>query len=190
MEAMRKQLKMVAENVTGAILKSVGAHNEEIKWVIDRDNTILRMNSYPSCPEPDRAIGTGPHKDTSILTFLHQVRKEAETQSNVPTQDRTKGLQIFKEGIGWVIVNPDPDEIVVNVGDVLEILSNGRFKSVVHRVTVSASHRYSLAHFIVPSPDTLLYPIDSPPRFHAITFREFKNLKLQDPLNIVSSISI
>ena len=182
---------MVAEKVASEILKLLGAHDAENIWMVESDNMTIRMNSFPICPEPDRAMGQGPHKDTSMITLIHELWKEDKTQSNVPTKDKTKGLQIFKEGIGWVPVNPDPDMIVVNVGDILEILSNGRFKSLLHRVTVSGlSHRYSLGLFTRPSLDTLLCPIESPPRFRAVTLRELNVVKAKDPLNVASSLSI
>ncbi|XP_028802353.1 gibberellin 3-beta-dioxygenase 1-like [Neltuma alba] len=190
MEEIQKQLKIVAEKVTGVILEILGVRDEEKKW-IKGDNVAFRMNSYPSCPEPDRALGLAEHKDTSIITFLHQTQVKNRTRSEIQTQDQTRGLQIFKDGIGWVPVHPDPDVFVVQVGDILEILSNGRFGSVLHRVTVSGSaHRYSYAYFHRPSSEALLSPFVSPPRFRALTLKELDALKVKGRANAMPSISI
>ncbi|XP_028802354.1 gibberellin 3-beta-dioxygenase 1-like [Neltuma alba] len=190
MEEIQKQLKRVTEKVTGVILELLEVRDEEKKWV-KSDNVTLQMNLYPRCPEPDRAIGFAQHKDTSIVTFLHQTQVETQTRSEIPTKDQTSGLQIFKEGIGWVPVRPDPDMFVVQIGDILEILSNGRCPSVLHRVTVSGSaNRYSYAFFHRPSAEALLSPFKSPPRFRALTLKEYDALKAKDRHNALASISI
>ena len=191
MEEIQRQLNNLSEKVTGVILESLEVSDEEKKRFIKSNNKTLQMNRYPCCPDPDRALGFVQHKDTSIITFLHQIQEEARTRNEIQIQDQTSGLQIFKEGIGWVPVHPDPDAFVVNVGDILEILSNGRFHSVLHRVTVSGTaHRYSYAYFHRPSPETLLAPFDSPPRFRTLTLREFDALKAKDLVNAMASISI
>jgi len=66
----------------------------------------IRMNYYPPCPEPDKAIGLTPHSDATGLTILLQVNE-------------VEGLQIKKDG-KWVSVKPLPNALVVNVGDILE----------------------------------------------------------------------
>ncbi|XP_054788993.1 gibberellin 3-beta-dioxygenase 1-like [Prosopis cineraria] len=190
MEEIQKQLKNVVEKVTGMILNLLGVCDKEKKWV-KSDNQTLQMNSYPSCPDPDRAIGLAQHKDTSIITILHQTQVHPQTRSQVLTQDQTGGLQIFKEGIGWVPVRPDPDAFVVHVGDILEILSNGKFTSVLHRVTVSRSaHRYSFAFFHRPSPESPLSPLHSHPRFRVVTLKEYDAIKAKDRPNALASISV
>jgi len=67
----------------------------------------IRMNYYPPCPEPDKAIGLTPHSDATGLTILLQVNE-------------VEGLQIKKDG-KWVSVKPLPNALVVNVGDILEV---------------------------------------------------------------------
>ncbi|KAI9116814.1 hypothetical protein K1719_012180 [Acacia pycnantha] len=190
MEEIQKKLKMTVEKVTGVILELFRVRGQEEKWA-KSDNYAFKMYKYPSCPHSDRVMGLNPHKDTSIVTFLHQTQVEAKTGNEIRADDQTFGFQIFKEGIGWVSVPMDSDMFVVIVGDVLEILSNGRFKAVQHRVTVSeTAHRYSYAYFHNISREELLSPFDSPPHFRAITMREFEALKFKDPHNAMASISI
>ncbi|KAM1140065.1 hypothetical protein EV1_039768 [Malus domestica] len=92
---------------------------------------LIVANCYPACPEPDLTLGMPPHSDYGLLTLL--------------LQDEVGGLQIQNQG-SWVTVEPLPNSFVVNVGDHLEIFSNGRYKSVVHRVLVnSCKSRISVA---------------------------------------------
>ncbi|KAJ4848881.1 hypothetical protein Tsubulata_045423 [Turnera subulata] len=110
---------------------------------------IIVFNCYPSCPEPDLTLGMPPHSDYGFLTLL--------------LQDEVKGLQIQHEG-KWVTVEPIPNSFVVNVGDHLEIFSNGRYRSVLHRVLVNSSksrvsvaslHSFPFDKKIRPSPQLI-----------------------------------
>ncbi|XP_031250694.1 protein DMR6-LIKE OXYGENASE 2-like [Pistacia vera] len=92
---------------------------------------LIVMNCYPSCPEPELTLGMAPHSDYGFLTLLLQ-------------DQQVKGLQI-QHGGNWVTVEPIPNSFVVNVGDHLEIFSNGRYKSVLHRVLANSTPRISVA---------------------------------------------
>ncbi|KAH9293921.1 hypothetical protein KI387_040871 [Taxus chinensis] len=98
---------------------------------------MMRLNYYPPCPRPDLALGISPHSDGSGLTVLLQ-------------DDETVGLQICKDG-EWIPVRPIPGALVINIGDMLEVISNGRYKSIEHRaVTNSERDRISIAMFYGP----------------------------------------
>ena len=68
----------------------------------------LRVNYYPPCHKPDKMLGISPHSDTSTITILMQ-------------DDDVTGLQIRHQE-GWVPVEPVPNALVVNIGDVIEVL--------------------------------------------------------------------
>ncbi|CAN6362752.1 unnamed protein product [Urochloa humidicola] len=93
----------------------------------------IMLNCYPACPQPELTLGLPPHSDYCLFTLL--------------LQDHVEGLQVMHHG-RWLTVDPVPGSFVVNVGDHLEIYSNGRYKSKLHRVQVNVSHaRISAASF-------------------------------------------
>ncbi|CAN1329498.1 Protein SRG1 [Linum perenne] len=89
------------------------------------------------------------------------------------------GLQIKKDG-RWALVTPLPDAFIVNVGDILEIISNGTYKSIEHRATVnSKTERLSVATFLSPKLDGELGPAQSlvtpntPPKFKRLLVKDY-----------------
>ncbi|MCL7034922.1 hypothetical protein MKW94_013051 [Papaver nudicaule] len=108
----------------------------------------MRMNYYPPCPQPEHVIGLTPHSDSVGLTILLQLNE-------------VEGLQIRKDGV-WIPVNPLPNAFIVNIGDILEIVSNGIYRSVEHRATVnSVKERLSIATFYSPKLDNEIGPHSS-----------------------------
>ncbi|CAN6171986.1 unnamed protein product [Urochloa humidicola] len=105
----------------------------------DAGSQMLMVNCFPACPEPDLTLGMPPHSDYGFLTVL--------------LQDQVNGLEV-RHADSWVLVDPLPGALVVNVGDHFEMYSNGRYKSILHRVRVnSARSRISVAslHSLPPA---------------------------------------
>ncbi|GAV82089.1 2OG-FeII_Oxy domain-containing protein/DIOX_N domain-containing protein [Cephalotus follicularis] len=104
-----------------------------------------RFNFYPPCPRPDLVLGVKPHADGSAITILLQ-DKEVE------------GLQFLKDN-QWGRAPIIPQALLINVGDQLEIMTNGIFKSPLHRVvTNSERERITVAVFGIPKPDREIEP--------------------------------
>uniref|UniRef100_A0A0D9XME4 Fe2OG dioxygenase domain-containing protein n=1 Tax=Leersia perrieri TaxID=77586 RepID=A0A0D9XME4_9ORYZ len=104
------------------------------------------MNYYPPCQQADKVIGLSPHTDVVGLMLLLQV-------SDV------QGLQIKRDG-KWFSVNALNGALIVNIGDTLEILSNGKFKSVEHRAVIHPNkERISAALFHYPRENLVLSPL-------------------------------
>lgn len=66
----------------------------------------IRMNRYPACPVSSKVFGLIPHTDSDFLTVLHQ--------------DQVGGLQLLKDG-KWIRVKPNPDALVINIGDLFQV---------------------------------------------------------------------
>ncbi|XP_039170544.1 gibberellin 2-beta-dioxygenase 8-like [Eucalyptus grandis] len=121
---------------------------------------FLRMNRYPPCPLASQVFGLMPHTDTDFLTVL--------------CQDKIGGLQLM-EGERWVSVKPNPNALLVNVGDLFEAWSNGVYKSVKHRVMASQEvERFSMAFFYCPFKHTLIESPLKPALYRSFSFEEYK----------------
>ena len=94
--------------ILGYMAKALKMEAEEMRELFNDGVQTMRMNYYPPCPEPDKAIGLTPHSDADALTVVFQLNE-------------TEGLQIRKEG-NWVPVKPLPNAFVVNIGDIMEVL--------------------------------------------------------------------
>uniref|UniRef100_A0A2N9FKF1 Fe2OG dioxygenase domain-containing protein n=1 Tax=Fagus sylvatica TaxID=28930 RepID=A0A2N9FKF1_FAGSY len=135
-----KETKYLFLMIMVAILESLGLVGTTENKTEEDDNIIkefqdgsqlMVVNCYPPCPEPNLTLGMPPHSDYGFLTLL--------------LQDEVEGLQIQYQD-KWITVQPIANSFVVNVGDHLEIFSNGKYKSVLHRVSVnSMKSRISVA---------------------------------------------
>ncbi|HVJ99196.1 MAG TPA: 2OG-Fe(II) oxygenase family protein, partial [Acidimicrobiia bacterium] len=131
-----------------AVLRGVAlALDKDENWFaqhITRDPVILfRIFHYPPTP-PGDAWGVREHTDYGLLTILGQ--------------DGTGGLEVKSRdangNAGWVEVPPDPDAFVCNLGDMLERMTNGDYRSTPHRVrNASTEGRLSFPFFFDPSWD-------------------------------------
>ncbi|XP_076932899.1 protein LATERAL BRANCHING OXIDOREDUCTASE 1-like [Bidens hawaiensis] len=122
---------------------------------------IARFNYYPPCRWPDKVLGVKPHGDGSAVTYLLQDRE-------------VEGLQVLKDG-QWFGVPIVPDALTINVGDQIQLMSNGLFKSPMHRVLVNSKReRMTLAMFCMPQTKKDIGPVDG--LITDVTPRLYKNL--------------
>ncbi|KAH9620149.1 hypothetical protein KSS87_017924 [Heliosperma pusillum] len=130
------ELQKVLEIMLRAIAKSLNLEENTFLSQLGEDGTFFaRFNFYPPCPHPDRVVGLKPHSDGTLITMLLQ-------------DQNVEGLQVLKDD-QWYKVPVIPNALFINVGDQLEILSNGILKSAVHRaMTNKEKERMSVA---VPS---------------------------------------
>ncbi|XP_059650098.1 2-oxoglutarate-dependent dioxygenase 19-like [Cornus florida] len=145
LEYSKRTRKVAVELVIG-ISESLGLEESYIHKALDMDSglQIFVANLYPPCPQPKHAMGIPPYSDHGVLTLL--------------IQNEIEGLQVQHNG-KWVNVNPLPNSFLVNTAHHLEILSNGKYKSVLHRAVVNnKATRISLAMGHGPSLDTVVGP--------------------------------
>ncbi|KAB2622109.1 protein SRG1-like [Pyrus ussuriensis x Pyrus communis] len=144
-EAYSSGVKRIRDELLRCLSSTLGMEKDALLNLHQEVIQVLRANYYPPCKMPDKVLGLSPHSDTSTITILMQ-------------EDNVTGLQIRKEG-EWVPVKPIPNAFVVNVGDVMEIWSNGKYRSIEHRaVTTESKSRISYASFILPHAEVEVEP--------------------------------
>ncbi|WMV47356.1 hypothetical protein MTR67_040741 [Solanum verrucosum] len=129
---------------------------------------LLSANNYPACPDPSLTLGILKHLDPSLITIIYQ-------------GNNVSGLQVLVDG-KWMCVEAVPNAFVVNIGNQLEIISNGKLRSVEHRaVTNSKEARTSIAIFVNPTPNSIVEPAkvllndSNPPLYKSILYKDFIN---------------
>ncbi|XVF88281.1 hypothetical protein PTKIN_Ptkin19aG0037400 [Pterospermum kingtungense] len=142
------KLQVVAEVLLKAIARSLNLEeNLFLNQHGDQMAMDARFNYYPICPRPELVLGVKPHADGSAITILLQDKQVG-------------GLQLLKDD-QWFSVPIIPQALLINVGDQIEIMSNGIFKSPLHRVvTNSERERITLAVFCFPPPDQEIQPVE------------------------------
>ena len=101
----------------------------------DEPHHVTKLIRYPGRDATESDQGVGPHKDSELLTLL--------------LQDDVGGLQV-ETARGWIDVPPRPGTFVVNIGELLELASDGYLRATVHRVVAppSGTERVSIAFFL------------------------------------------
>lgn len=138
---------------------------------IHNGNSILRPIHYPPIThEPKDAVRAAEHEDINLITLLMGASAD--------------GLQVLNKSGEWISVTALPDQIVVNVGDMLQRLTNNKLKSTTHRVVNPprekwGTSRYSIPFFLHPRSEVSLNCLPScisesnPKNFSDITAGEY-----------------
>ncbi|CAL5393710.1 unnamed protein product [Camellia sinensis] len=131
----------------------------------EQSDSVFRLNHYPPCREIQdvngkHLIGFGEHTDPQIISVLRS--------------NNTCGLQISLRDGNWISVPPDQNSFFINVGDSLQVMTNGRFKSVRHRVVAnSLKSRISMIYFGGPPLSEKIAPLPSLMEGEDSLYKEF-----------------
>ncbi|CAA3025770.1 S-norcoclaurine synthase 1-like [Olea europaea subsp. europaea] len=146
LEKYSMELQKIAIKLFTLMAINLGIDPEKLTGAYKDCNQGIRMNYYPPCVHADKVIGLTPHSDATGLTLLIQVNE-------------VQGLQIKKER-KWVPIKPVPGAIIINVGDIMEIMSNGEYSSIEHRAVIDfEKERLSIAAFHSPNITTEIGPL-------------------------------
>ena len=142
----------VGHAIMAGMAASLGLEESYFEDHYTRDPLVLfRIFNYPPGPPPTEAEpqwGVGEHTDYGLLTILKQ--------------DDLGGLQV-KSRSGWVSAPPIPNTFVCNIGDMLDRLTGGRYRSTPHRVlNVARRARMSFPLFFDPNFEAAIKPIEAP----------------------------
>jgi isopenicillin N synthase-like dioxygenase len=148
---------------------------------VHQGNSILRpIHYYPidnALEVPADAVRAAEHGDINLITLLMGASAD--------------GLQVLRRDGKWIAITALPDQLVVNVGDMLERLTNGKLKSTIHRVVNPPPHlmntpRYSIPFFMHPRSEMSLAALpacvdsENPKRWEDITAGDFLDQRLAE----------
>lgn len=138
------------------ILRAIALYLQiDIDYFVDtvRDgNSVLRLLHYPPVPANSPSVRAAAHEDINTITLLLGAQEA--------------GLELLDRNGNWQTVKPKEGQLVVNIGDMLQRLTNGLLPSTTHRVVnpspERASHaRYSMPYFLHFRPDFIIETLDN-----------------------------
>ncbi|XVF18730.1 hypothetical protein REPUB_Repub11eG0048200 [Reevesia pubescens] len=182
LEYLRTSMNLVRK-LLDVLLGNLGVKPEDPKIDALIDHKKVNINFCPKCPNPDLTLGVGRHSDMGTLTVL--------------LNEGVGGLYVkIDENIDlgrkeeWVEITPTPDSLIINIGDMLQVLSNGRYKSAEHRVRSSGTKsRVSLPIFTIPKETEKIAPLpqlvekDGIARYKEFVFGDYMNNFFGNVLN-------
>lgn len=134
-----KTLEKAGRSILQAIALYLGLEEHYFEPKVHNGNSILRAIHYypidPETAEPD-AVRAAEHGDINLITLLMGASAD--------------GLQVLRRDGEWIPITALPEQIVVNVGDMLERLTNNRLKSTIHRVVNPPSELMNTSRFSIP----------------------------------------
>ncbi|XP_062020631.1 2-oxoglutarate-dependent dioxygenase 19-like [Rosa rugosa] len=174
-----KRTKEVTRELLKGISLSLGLEADYLDTALNVKSEGLQVfiaNLYPPCPQPELALGMPPHSDHGLLTLL--------------IQNGINGLQVQHDG-KWVNVNAIPNSFLVNTGDHLEIFSNGKYRSNIHRAALNnKGTRISIAVPTGPSLDVVVTPASKlvengnhPPAYVGMKYKDYLELQQSSMLD-------
>ena len=175
MEAYR-MLEKTGIYVLRALALYIGLDEHYFDHWASNGNSILRPIHYPPITEePKGAVRAGAHGDINLITLLMGAS--------------SGGLQVLRKDGEWIDAIPEEDELVINVGDMLERHTNNKLRSTIHRVVNPPKEqwgtpRYSIPFFMHPRSDMKLDCLDAcvdtdhPKAYDDITAGEFLHQRL------------
>jgi len=156
MTQWREELNTVALRLMRAWALSLGADENVFDAAFaDKPFTLIKIVRYPGKSDPTPRQGVGAHKDSGVLTLLFVE----------PGKD---GLQVEKDG-DWIDAPPLDGAFVVNIGELLEVATDGYLKATVHRVIspLIGQDRISIPFFFGPALDATIPLLELPDSLHA-----------------------
>ncbi|XP_022717938.1 gibberellin 2-beta-dioxygenase 8-like [Durio zibethinus] len=160
-EEYAAKANILAQRLAEYLAKHLGIKPSYFQENCSPSSSSLRMNRYPPCPYPSMMFGIIPHTDTDFLTIL--------------SQDLVGGLQLMNRNGRWVSVKPNPNALLITIGDLFQALSNGIYKSIAHRVVAKQEvERYSAAYFYCPTNETVIESCSKPSLYRNFSFKEYR----------------
>ena len=142
------EIERLADVLLRGFSIALGLEGDHLLQYFKKPLSRLKVNHYPPQRSPVREdnLGVVPHADSGGFTILWQ--------------DEIGGLEVQNKNGEWVGAPPVADTFIINIGNIMEIWSNGFFSSTPHRViNCGDNDRYSIPLFVNPSADVVIAPL-------------------------------
>jgi len=171
MERYYSEMEVLSAKLMEAIACGLGVPEKDFFVPhFDKHTSYLRLNYYPVCPDPSVHLGINRHTDAGALTVL--------------LQDSVSALQVNKDG-DWIGVQPKEKTFTINVGDMLQVWSNGQYQAPEHRVLANPTlERFSAPFFYNPNYSSDCTPLEScldanGPRYSPVNWGVFRQRRFE-----------
>ncbi|KAK9280326.1 hypothetical protein L1049_014014 [Liquidambar formosana] len=155
-------LARLATTLCEAMAKTLKLDPKQSESCLSISTGLVRIYRYPHCSSNDHAWGMDVHTDSSVISILNQ--------------DEVGGLQVFKDD-KWFPVKPISNTLVVNLGDMMQAISDDEYKSVKHRVKVNEhEERISICYFVFPADGGVIRSS----KYKPFTYSDFRAQVQQD----------
>jgi isopenicillin N synthase-like dioxygenase len=170
-------LDRAGDRLLSAIARYLGLAPDWFDHAVKDGNSVLRLLHYPPVPADAPEVRAGAHEDINLITLLLGAEEA--------------GLQLLERNGSWLPIKPPEGAMVVNVGDMLQRLTNHVLPSTTHRVVNPAPERrgtprYSMPFFLHPAPDFLIKALpgcvtaENPEREPPITAHDYLAERLRE----------
>jgi isopenicillin N synthase-like dioxygenase len=177
MESLYSAFDKTGARILSAIAVDLGLAADWFDEAIATGNSILRLLHYPPVPAGAEGLRAGAHEDINLITLLLGAEEA--------------GLELQARDGSWLPVDPPPGALVVNVGDMLQRLTNHVLPSTPHRVINpnperAGQSRWSMPFFLHLRPDFVIDPLPqcasaaNPARYPPITAQAYLNERLAE----------
>ncbi|HEV7228483.1 isopenicillin N synthase family dioxygenase [Brevundimonas sp.] len=133
---MYEALDALGRKLLRAIARHLGLADDYFDDKVQLGNSVLRLLHYPPVPADAPGVRAGAHEDINVITLLLGAEEA--------------GLQLKEKDGSWLDVAPPPGALVVNIGDMLQRLTNHVLPSTTHRVVNPAPARRGFARYSTP----------------------------------------
>ncbi|XP_042456661.1 gibberellin 2-beta-dioxygenase 8-like isoform X1 [Zingiber officinale] len=163
-----RHMARIARTLFDAIAVDLNLDRTMLSSYLLEDDGTFRIYRYPKCTNANDYLAMEAHTDSSILSIVNQ--------------DEVGGLQIWQND-GWFNIEPISNTLVINLGDLMQAISNDEYMSVEHRVSVNESKaRVSLCYFGFPTDSCSI----SSAKYRKFTYKEFK-MQMQEDIKAFGS---
>ena len=161
-------MNLIAKEI---FIKIMNYHNitvNKYNELIENASGTISILHYPQIKMNNNMIGISPHTDWGLLTILYTDMEGLQVQNNINNK--------------WYDILPKKDHFIINIADMIEILTDGKYKSTIHRV-INKNEKYSIAYFYEPSQEYIIKPFNEKSIYKSIKYGMYLGNKIKISTN-------